>query len=69
MQAIFDYLSVGDLWGLAIIGAAVLILAANVSYQKHRSLACDRITRRLARRDAKTAPRTTQPVSGVHAHA
>ncbi len=69
MQAIFDYASVGDLWGLAIIGAAVLILAANVSYQKHRSLACDRITQRLARRDAKAAPRRTEPVGGIHAHA
>jgi hypothetical protein len=69
MQAIFDYGSVGDLWGLAIIGAAVLVLAANVSYQKHRSLACDRISRRLAQRDAKSPAKATQPVGGVHAHA
>ena len=69
MQAIFEYVSVGDLWGLAIIGAAVLILAANCSYQKRRSLACDRITQRLARRDASQAAKATQPVGGVHAHA
>ena len=69
MQAIFDYVSVGDLWGLAIIGAAVLILAANVSYQKHRALACDRITQRLARRDARPTTEATQPVGGVAAHA
>ena len=69
MQAIFDYVSVGDLWGLAIIGAAVLILAANISYQKHRSLACDRITQRLAQRDAKAPAKRARPVGGVHAQA
>jgi hypothetical protein len=69
MQAIFDYVSVGDLWGLAIIGAAVLILAANISYQKHRSLACDRIAQRLAQRDAKAPAKAKQPGGGVAAHA
>ena len=69
MLAIFDYLSVGDLWGLAIIGAAVLMLAGNCSYQKHRTLERDRITRRLARRGAKTAQAATRPAGGVAAHA
>ncbi len=63
MQAIFEYLSVGDLWGLAIIGVAVLILTANCSYQKHRSLTRDRIARREA------MPETAEPVGGIHAHA
>ena len=67
MQAIFDYVSAGDLWGLAIIGAAVLLLAANCSYQKYRTPACDRIAKRVARRNAR--PEATQPVNGVAAHA
>ncbi len=65
MQAIFEYVSVGDLWGLAIIGVAVLILTANCSYQKHRSMTRDRI----ARREAKPVPETAEPVGGIHAHA
>ena len=69
MQAIFDYVSAGDLWGLAIIGAAVLVLAANCSYQKHRSLARDKIARSVARREARPVPETAQPVGGYHAHA
>ncbi len=69
MQVIFDYVSVGDIWGLAIIGAAVLSLAANCSYQKHRALARDRLARRIATRDAQPAPEATQPVGGIAAHA
>jgi hypothetical protein len=68
MQAIFEYFSVGDLWGLAAIGAMVLILAANCSYQKHRTPACDRIAKRVARRTARPASKATPPVGGV-AHA
>ena len=55
MQAIFEYLSVGDLWGLAIIGGMMLILGANCSYQKYRAPACDRIAKRLAERNARPA--------------
>jgi hypothetical protein len=68
MQAIFEYFSVGDLWGLAIIGGAMLILGANCSYQKRRTPACDRIAARLARRKARPAPKVAQPVGDV-AHA
>ena len=54
MQAIFEYLSVGDLYGLAGIGVMVAILAANCSYQKHRALARARATprTRTAQRDS-----------------
>jgi hypothetical protein len=65
MQAIFEYVSTGDLWGLAGIAAVTAILAANCNYQKHRALACDRI----APRTAQTAPQAKQPAGRIAAHA
>jgi len=46
MQVIFEYISPGSLWGLAGIALAIGTIAANCSYQKYRSLACDRIALR-----------------------
>ena len=64
MQGIFDYVSVGDLWALAIIGAVTAILAANSNYQRHRALAQER-----AVPAAKAAEKTGQRRPGVAAHA
>jgi hypothetical protein len=64
MQAIFEYLSVGDLYGLAGIAVMVAVLAANCRYQKHRTLAHDRIAQGVAR----PASRPT-PAANVTAHA
>ncbi len=62
MQVIFEYVSTGDLWGLAIIAAMTAILAANCNYQKHRALARDRAA-------ARTAPQAKRPAGGIAAHA
>lgn len=48
MQALSNYLSTYDWWALAIIAVVVVILAANCSYQKRRTLARDRIEARVA---------------------
>ena len=64
MQGIFDYVSVGDLWALAIIAAMTAILAANSNYQKHRAMAQER-----AVPAAKPAAKTGQRRPGVTAHA
>jgi len=63
MQAIFAYLSVGDLFALAGIAVMVAAFAANCSYQKHRALAHARATQQAAR----PASQTTR-ASGVTAH-
>lgn len=60
MQAIFEYLSVGDLFALVGIGIMVAVLAANCSYQKHRALARERTAPEVAR-----TPERTTAVSGV----
>lgn len=62
MQGIFNYVSTGDLWALAIIGAVVAILAANSNHQKRQALARERA---VTAAKAKAA----QPATGVAAHA
>ena len=65
MQAIHQYLSSNDLWAIAAIAAMVVILGANCSYQKCRTLVRDRIERRVAR----SAREETHVGDGVGAHA
>lgn len=62
MQVIFEYVSAGDLWGLAIVAVVTAILAANSNYQKHRALAHDR-------KPAPAAQQAKRAASGVAAHA
>ena len=64
MQAIFAYLSVGDLFGLAGIGVMVAAFAANCSYQKRRALAQERAVQKAV----WPASQSTQ-ATGVAAHA
>jgi hypothetical protein len=64
MQGIFDYVSVGDLWALAIIAAVTAVLAANSNYQRHRALAQER-----AVPAAKAGTKTARRGRGVAAHA
>jgi hypothetical protein len=61
MQVILEYISPGSLWGLAGIALAIGTIAANCSYQKYRSLACDRI----ARRKLKAAARQRQDATVI----
>ena len=63
MQAMFAYVSVGDLWALAIIAAVTAILAANCAIQKGRAMALERVTVPTAAAKAATAG------DGVVAHA
>jgi hypothetical protein len=63
MQSIFNYVSVGDLWALAIIAAVTAILAVNSNIQKQRALVQER-----AVPAAKAAAKTARP-TGVAAHA
>ena len=65
MQSIFNYVSVGDLWALAIVAAVTAILAANCVNQKRRALARDRGAVPVAAKPAKTP----QAPTGVAAHA
>ncbi len=65
MQAIHQYLSSNDLWAIAAIAAMVVVLGANCSYQKRRTLVRDRIERRVTR----SAREDTHAGHGVGAHA
>jgi hypothetical protein len=65
MDIIFEYVSTGDLWGLAIIAVMTAILAANSNYQRRRALAQDR----AAPRATQTAAQGKQTASGIAAHA
>jgi len=60
MQAIFQYVTVGDLWGLAIIALTIAVIAANCLYQKYRMLARDRFDRRIAQARWPTYAATIQ---------
>ena len=60
MQGIFNYVSVGDLWALAIIAAVTAVLAANSNYQKRRAMAQER---------AVPAAKAVRPATKVAAHA
>ena len=62
MQVIFEYVSTGDLWALAIIAAVSAILAANSNYQRRRALAGDGVV-------APPAPKAAKAVGRVTAHA
>ena len=65
MQAIHQYLSNNDLWAIAAIAAMVVILGANCSYQKRRTLVRDKIEQRAVR----PAREETHAGDGVGAHA
>ncbi len=65
MQAIHQYLSSNDLWAIAAIAAMVVVLGANCSYQKRRTLVRDRIERRATR----SVPEQPHAGHGVGAHA
>ena len=65
MDIIFEYVSTGDLWGLAIIAVMTVILAANSNYQRRRALAQDRVVAP----PTQTTAKGKQGTSGIAAHA
>jgi hypothetical protein len=66
MEAIHQYLSTNDLWAMAAIAVVVAILGLNCSYQKRRTLARDKIGRRVKQ---STAREEAHADHGVGAHA
>jgi hypothetical protein len=56
MQVIFEYLSVGDLFGLVGVGIMIAAFAANCSYQKHRAQRQHRVAPKAARPAAQATP-------------